>query len=166
MFGDTVYSCYCKFRLVNPHGGGLRGRKFLIWITLDRWKRHFREKNYIENYFYLLKSSKSTKTTSQKCWRNIIWADFFGRPYRTNAIKTRLGSPLVTVFYIHGHTSLLPYIFQIKTAEAHSEPCRASEVELLGKMVNSFKELHLGCSEYMGFFYLKKHVFQGRLNIS
>ena len=23
IFGDTVYLCYCKFRLVTPHGGGL-----------------------------------------------------------------------------------------------------------------------------------------------
>ena len=66
-----------------------------ILIILDRWKRHFREKNYIENYFYLL---KSTKTTSQKCWRNIIWADFFWRPYRANGIKTRLGSPVIFDF--------------------------------------------------------------------
>ena len=94
IFGDTVFSCYCKLRLVTPHGGGLRGRKFLILITLDRWKKHFREKNYIENYFYVLKSTKSTKTTSQKCWRNIIWADFLVRPYRTNGIKTRLGWPV------------------------------------------------------------------------
>ena len=54
-------------------------RKVLILITLDCWKRHFREKNYIENYFHLLKNTKSTKTTSKKCSRNIIWADFFGR---------------------------------------------------------------------------------------
>ena len=47
--------------------GGLRGQKFLILITLDRQKRHFWEKNYIKNYFYLLKSTKSIKTTSQKC---------------------------------------------------------------------------------------------------
>ena len=78
---------------MNPPWWGLRGRKCLILITLDRWKRYFREKNYIENYFYLLKSTKSTKTTSQKCWRN-IWADFFGRPYRSNGIKARLGSLL------------------------------------------------------------------------
>ena len=49
------------------------------------------EKNYIENYFYLLNSTKSTKTTTQKCRRNIIWVDFFGCPYCTNGIKTRLG---------------------------------------------------------------------------
>ena len=36
------------------------------------------EKNSIENYFYLLKITKSNKTTSQKYLRNIIWADFFG----------------------------------------------------------------------------------------
>ena len=48
IFGDTVYSCYCKFRLVTPYG------KFLILTNLDRWKRHFREQNYIENYFDLL----------------------------------------------------------------------------------------------------------------
>ena len=94
IFGDTVYPCYCKFRLVTPAWWGLRGRKFLILATLDRWKRHFREQNYIENYFYLLKSTKSTKTTSQKCWRNIIWAGFFGRQQRSNGIKTRLGSPV------------------------------------------------------------------------
>ena len=53
IFGDTVHSCYCKLRLVicEAHPSwGLRGRKFLILITLDRWKRHFREKNYIENF--------------------------------------------------------------------------------------------------------------------
>ena len=66
---------------------GLKGQKFLILITLDLWKRHFREKNYIENYLYLLKSTKSR--------RNIIWADFFWRPYRTNGTKTRLGSPVL-----------------------------------------------------------------------
>ena len=75
--GDTVYSCYCKLRLLNPPWWGLRGRKLLILITLDHWKRHFRENNYIEIYFYLLKSTKSTKATSQRCWRNVIWADFF-----------------------------------------------------------------------------------------
>ena len=41
----------------------------------------------------------------------------------------------VTVFYINDHASLLPNIFQIKTAEAHSE---ASEVELFAKIINSF----------------------------
>ena len=97
IFGDTVYSCSCKFRLVTPPWLGLRVRKFLILTTLDRWKRHFREQNYIENYFYLLKSTKSTKTTSQKCWRN-IWANLFGRPYWSNGIKTRLGSPMEDVY--------------------------------------------------------------------
>ena len=63
-------------------------------MSLDRWKRHLREQNYIKNYFYLLKKTKITKTTFQKCWRNIIWADFFGHPYRSNCIKTRLGSPV------------------------------------------------------------------------
>ena len=29
----------------------------------------------------------------------------------------------LTLFYINGHASLLPNIFQIKTAEADSEPC-------------------------------------------
>ena len=67
---------------------GAEGTKNFILITLDCWKRHFREKNYIENYSYLLKSTKSAKTTSPKFRRNIIWADFFGRPYRTNDIKT------------------------------------------------------------------------------
>ena len=78
IFGDNVYSCYCKFRLMTlpppplplplPHhgGGGAEGIKILILTTLDCWKRHFREQNYIENYFYLLKSTKTTKTTSQK----------------------------------------------------------------------------------------------------
>ena len=90
---------YCI--LVTPHPPppfapwwGLRGRKFLILTTLDCWKRHFREQYYIENYFYLLKSTRTTKTTSQKCWSTIIWADFFGRTYRSNGIKTRLGSPV------------------------------------------------------------------------
>ena len=70
------------------------GVKFFILITLNRWKRHFREKNYIKNYFYLLKSTTSTKTTSQKCWRNVIWVDFWGSPYRTGSIKTHLGLPV------------------------------------------------------------------------
>ena len=72
---------------------GAEGTKILI--TLDRWKRNFREKNYIGNYFYLPKSTKSTETTSQKCWTNIIWADFFGCPYRRNGIKTHLGSQVI-----------------------------------------------------------------------
>ena len=82
------------FTRVTVNLWGLRGRKLLILTNLDRWKRHFREQNYIENYFYLLKSTKSTKTTFQKYWRNITWADCFGRPYRSNGIKTRLGSPV------------------------------------------------------------------------
>ena len=83
-FGDTVYLCYCKLGLVipplppSPQWWGLRRRKFLLLITLYCWKRHFREKNDIENYFYLLKSTESTKTTSQKCWTNIIWTDILG----------------------------------------------------------------------------------------
>ena len=47
----------------------------------------------------------------------------------------------VTVFYINGHTSLLPNIFQIKTEEAHSELFSASEVELFVRMVNYLKPL-------------------------
>ena len=77
IFRDTINPCYCKLRLVTHPWWGLRGRKFLILITLGRWKKHFQEKKYIKNYFYLRKSTKTTKTTSQKCWRNIIWADFF-----------------------------------------------------------------------------------------
>ena len=62
IFGDTVYSCYCKLRLVTPTPWlGLRGQKLLILITLDCWKRHFLEKNYIENSFYLLKVLKVLK---------------------------------------------------------------------------------------------------------
>ena len=64
IFGDAVYLCYCKFRLVTPPlppWWGLRGWKFLILTTLNRWKRHFWEKNYIKNYFYLLKSTKVLK---------------------------------------------------------------------------------------------------------
>ena len=76
---------------MTPPWWWLRGQKFLILITLDCWKRHFQEKNYIENYFYLLKSTKITKTASQKCWRNIIWVDFFGHLCHINGIKTRLG---------------------------------------------------------------------------
>ena len=75
----------------SPPWWGLRGWKFFILITLDRWKKHSQEKNYIENYFYLLKSTKDTKSTIQKRWRNIIWVDFFGCPYCTNGIKTCLG---------------------------------------------------------------------------
>ena len=69
-------------------------------VTLDRWKRHFQEKSYIENYFYLLKSTKSAKATSQKFCRNIVWANFFGCPYHTNSIKTCLGLPLVCKTYL------------------------------------------------------------------
>ena len=79
----------------SPAWWRLRGQTSLILITLDRWKRHFQEKNYIDNYFYSL---KSTKTTSQKCGTNIIWVDFFGRPYHINGIKTHLGSPVIVKF--------------------------------------------------------------------
>ena len=84
---------------------GAEGRKFLILITVDRWKRHFREKNYIGNYFYLLKSTKSTKSTFQKCWRNIIWVIFLGRPYGTNGIKTRLGSLVILMLHFKFYSS-------------------------------------------------------------
>ena len=88
IFGDSVYSCYCKLWLVPvPPWWEQMKWKFLILITLDCWKRHFWEKNYIGNYFHLL---KSTKTTSQKCWKNIIWVDCFGWWYCTNGIKTCL----------------------------------------------------------------------------
>ena len=89
IFGDTVYSCYCEVRLVTskaPQWRGLRGWKFLSLITLDRWKRHFWEKNYIENYFHLLKRTESTKTTSQKCWRNILnWAPIPHKRYQNTS---------------------------------------------------------------------------------
>ena len=35
---------------------------------------------------------------------------------------------MVFVFYVYGHTSLQLNIFEIKFAEAFSEPCQASEV--------------------------------------
>ena len=47
-----------------------------------------------QKLFYLLKSTKSTRTTFQKCGTIIIWADFYGCPYCTNGIKTRLGLPV------------------------------------------------------------------------
>ena len=125
IFGDTVYSSYCKFRLVTSPWWGLRGQNFLILTTLDRWKRHFREQSYIENYFYLLKSTKNTKITSQKCWRNIIWVDFFGRSYRSNGIKTRLGSPV--------------YIYSQKKAAAYS--CRFVWVSMIFSWAPSVKAL-------------------------
>ena len=31
IFGDTVYSCYCKFRLMTPHGGGWGDENFWFW---------------------------------------------------------------------------------------------------------------------------------------
>ena len=82
IFGDSIYSCYCKLRLVTPPPPpwlGLRGQKILILITLDRWKRHFREKNYIENYFSLLESTKSSKTTSQNV-EEILFGRIFWTP--------------------------------------------------------------------------------------
>ena len=59
-------------------GGGGEGTEIFDFDNPRMLEKVFREKNYIENYFYLLKSTKSTKTTFQKYWRNIIWADFFG----------------------------------------------------------------------------------------
>ena len=73
---------------------GAEGVKNFDFDKQDCWKRHFLEKNYIKNYFYIPKITKSTKTTCQKCGRN-IWADFFGHPYCTNSITTHLGSPVV-----------------------------------------------------------------------
>ena len=53
--------------------------------------------NALNVFLIWLKSTKSTKTTSQKCSRNINWADFFGCPYCTICIKTHLGlSVLIT----------------------------------------------------------------------
>ena len=84
------------------HMVGTEGITFFDLTTLDCYKRHFREQYYIENYFFLLKSTKITKTTSQKYRRNIIWADFFWHPYRSNGIKTRLGLP-ATVYLGEWH---------------------------------------------------------------
>ena len=66
---------------------GAEGTKIFDFDNARLLERLFREKNYIESYFYLLKSTKSTKTASQKYWRNIVWVDFFGRPYHANGIK-------------------------------------------------------------------------------
>ena len=74
---------------------GAEGTKIFDFDNARSLERLFREKNYIESYFYLLKSTKSTKTASQKYWRNIVWVDFFWRPYHANGIKTRLGSPVL-----------------------------------------------------------------------
>ena len=59
--GITSTRVTVNLRLVTPSRPpfpipwwGLRGGKFLILITLDRWKRHFREKNYIEKVLKLL----------------------------------------------------------------------------------------------------------------
>ena len=81
IFGDTIHLCYCRLRLVtrkSPLMVGAEGRKIFDFDNLDHWKRHFQEKNYIENYFYLVKSTKSTKITSQKFWRNIFGQIFWG----------------------------------------------------------------------------------------
>ena len=64
--GDTVHSCYCKFRLMTPPWWGLTGQRFLILTTLDRWKRHFREQNYIEN-ISLLKRRKIFVILNKVC---------------------------------------------------------------------------------------------------
>ena len=105
---------------------GLRGQSSLTLTTLDRWKRHFREQSYIENYSYLLKSTKSTKIFSQKCWRNIIWADFFECPYRPNGIKTRLGSPVIVCIGVstppQKHHHLLSCQAPLKSANYPSPP--------------------------------------------
>ena len=73
---------------------GAEGTKKFYFDTLDCWKRHFREKNYTENYSYLLKSTKSAKTTSPKFRRNIIWADFLGA-HTAQTISKRLGLPVL-----------------------------------------------------------------------
>ena len=101
------------------HGGSWGGKKILT-LNLDRWKKYFREKNYIENYFYLLKSTKSTKTTSEKCWRNIIWANFLGCPYPTNSIKTCLGL-LVFLFFGKGAGVQTTYSETWKYFEQYSQ---------------------------------------------
>ena len=77
-------------------------------LRFDVWDPRLLEKilsgKDIENYFFLLKSTKSTKTTCQKCRRNIIWADFVGHPYRTNGIKTHLGLPAAFSPFLIGKT--------------------------------------------------------------
>ena len=130
IFWDTVYLCYYKLRLVTPPlppWWRLRRQKVLILITLDRWIRHFWEKNYIENYFYLVKSTKSTKTTSQKRWRNIIWADFFGHPYCTNGIKTCLGLLVVSLV---GQQSYSTYTADIYLFKVHYKNTKTMSLTL------------------------------------
>ena len=73
---------------------GTEGMKIFDFDNIRSLEMALSGKELRQNYFYLLKSTKTTKTTSQKCWRNIIWADFLRRLYDINGIKTRLGSPV------------------------------------------------------------------------
>ena len=56
IFGDTVYSCYCKLRLVTSMVGA-EGTNIFYFDNPRSLEKALSGKNYIENYFYLLKST-------------------------------------------------------------------------------------------------------------
>ena len=108
------------------------------------------EKELHQKLLVLLKHPKSTKTSSQKCWRNIIWVDFFGSPCHPNGIKTCLGSPLMTSekweipiwreyynefgIYHSFHVSLLKTRQKnLSNSETYLEPYQKSKMECFPK---------------------------------
>ena len=70
---------------------GAEGMKIFDFDNPRSLEKAFSGKE-LHQKFYLLRSTKSTKTIV-KVWEKFLM-DFFGRLYRTNSIKTRLGSPL------------------------------------------------------------------------
>ena len=90
IFGDTVYLCYCKLRLVTPLPPflpmtGLRGRKiFSILVTLE----------VLKVLKLLLKNVEEI----------LFGQIFFGCLYSTNSNKACLGSPVTILFFSILHT--------------------------------------------------------------
>ena len=73
---------------LSPQWWGLRGWKFLILTTLDCWKKHFGEKNYIELQFTSIYLLKLYLKNVEKILFGWI---FLWHPYRTNSIKNMSG---------------------------------------------------------------------------
>ena len=69
IFGDTIYSCYCKLRLVIPPPlpvVGAEGMKMFDFDHSRSLEKTLSGKELNQKLLLLTKSTKSTKTTSQK----------------------------------------------------------------------------------------------------
>ena len=96
ILGDTIYSCYYKLRLVTPMVGA-EGTKIFDFDNPRSLEKALSGKKLHRKLLLLTKKHYKYWNYFSRMLKKYYLADFFGRPYHTNGIKTRRGSP-VTLF--------------------------------------------------------------------